>query len=112
MYERCLDNYHSHYLYILSSSSSPLVRKEADVPVFFLDAHPDAHADAVPAENISVCLQSRPTEGASNNSVTLGEPKTKQEMLPLPPQPSDKQKIYQDLLVRNVMHFIFSEMII
>nr|XP_021539564.1 SCL-interrupting locus protein isoform X5 [Neomonachus schauinslandi] len=50
------------------------------------------------AENVSMCLQSGPTEGASNNSVTSGEPKIEQVMQPLPNQPSDNQKIYQDLL--------------
>ncbi|XP_039075713.1 SCL-interrupting locus protein isoform X2 [Hyaena hyaena] len=72
------------------SNSSPIVRKEPDSPVFF--------RNSMPAESISMCLQSGPTEGASNNSVTSGEPKIEQAMQPLPPQPSDKQKIYQDLL--------------
>ncbi|XP_027962758.1 SCL-interrupting locus protein isoform X2 [Eumetopias jubatus] len=72
------------------SNSSPIVRKEPDVPVFF----PNSEL----AENVSMCLQSGPTEGASNNSVTSGEPKIEQVMQPLPHQPSDNQKIYQDLL--------------
>ncbi|XP_022352298.1 SCL-interrupting locus protein isoform X5 [Enhydra lutris kenyoni] len=50
------------------------------------------------AENVSMCLQSGPTEGASNHSVTSGEPKIEQVMQPLPHQPTDNQKIYQDLL--------------
>ncbi|XP_027962763.1 SCL-interrupting locus protein isoform X5 [Eumetopias jubatus] len=74
----------------VSNSSSPIVRKEPDVPVFF----PNSEL----AENVSMCLQSGPTEGASNNSVTSGEPKIEQVMQPLPHQPSDNQKIYQDLL--------------
>ncbi|XP_014649316.1 PREDICTED: SCL-interrupting locus protein isoform X1 [Ceratotherium simum simum] len=73
----------------VSNSSSPVVRKEPDVPVFF--------PNSVLAESISMCLQSGPTEGA-NNAVTSGEPKTEQVMQPVPHQPSDNQKIYQDLL--------------
>ncbi|XP_012504369.1 PREDICTED: SCL-interrupting locus protein [Propithecus coquereli] len=72
------------------SNSSPVVRKEADVPVFF--------PNGLLAENVSMCLQTGPTEGASNNSETSGEPKIEQVMQPLPHQPSDNQKIYQDLL--------------
>ncbi|XP_034874508.1 SCL-interrupting locus protein [Mirounga leonina] len=72
------------------SNSSPMVREKPDVPVFF----PKSEL----AENVSMCLQSGPTEGASNNSVTSGEPKIEQVMQPLPNQPSDNQKIYQDLL--------------
>ncbi|XP_057166641.1 SCL-interrupting locus protein isoform X1 [Ursus arctos] len=72
----------------VSNSSSPVVRKDA--PVFF--------PNSMLAENVSMCLQSGPTEGASNNSVTSGEPKIEQVMQPLPHQPSDNQKIYQDLL--------------
>ncbi|XP_044769777.1 SCL-interrupting locus protein [Neomonachus schauinslandi] len=78
------------HLFKLFSSSSPMVRKKPDVPVFF----PKSEL----AENVSMCLQSGPTEGASNNSVTSGEPKIEQVMQPLPNQPSDNQKIYQDLL--------------
>uniref|UniRef100_A0A2K6GM47 STIL centriolar assembly protein n=1 Tax=Propithecus coquereli TaxID=379532 RepID=A0A2K6GM47_PROCO len=74
----------------VSNSSSPVVRKEADVPVFF--------PNGLLAENVSMCLQTGPTEGASNNSETSGEPKIEQVMQPLPHQPSDNQKIYQDLL--------------
>ncbi|XP_034508035.1 SCL-interrupting locus protein isoform X3 [Ailuropoda melanoleuca] len=74
----------------VSNSSSPVVRKEPDAPVFF--------PNSMLAENVSMCLQSGPTEGASNNSVTSGEPKIEQVMQPLPHQPSDNQKIYQDLL--------------
>ncbi|XP_040326095.1 SCL-interrupting locus protein isoform X7 [Herpailurus yagouaroundi] len=83
----------------VSNSSSPGVRKEPDVPVFL--------ANSVPAESISMCLQSGPTEGASNNPVTSGEPKTEQAIQPLPPQPSDRQKIYQDLL-SQVNHLLNS----
>ncbi|XP_020145148.1 SCL-interrupting locus protein isoform X2 [Microcebus murinus] len=77
------------------SNSSPVVRKEGDVPVFF--------PNGLLAENVSMCLQTGPTEGASNNSETSGEPKIEQVMQeqvmqPLPHQPSDNQKIYQDLL--------------
>ncbi|XP_058992865.1 SCL-interrupting locus protein isoform X2 [Mustela lutreola] len=72
------------------SNSSPGVRKEPDVPVFF--------PNSMLAENVSMCLQSGPTEGASNHSVTSGEPKIEQVMQPLPHQPTDNQKIYQDLL--------------
>ncbi|XP_022352297.1 SCL-interrupting locus protein isoform X4 [Enhydra lutris kenyoni] len=74
----------------VSNSSSPGVRKEPDVPVFF--------PNSMLAENVSMCLQSGPTEGASNHSVTSGEPKIEQVMQPLPHQPTDNQKIYQDLL--------------
>ncbi|XP_044094116.1 SCL-interrupting locus protein isoform X1 [Neovison vison] len=72
------------------SNSSPGVRKEPDLPVFF--------PNSMLAENVSMCLQSGPTEGASNHSVTSGEPKIEQVMQPLPHQPTDNQKIYQDLL--------------
>ncbi|KAM5322897.1 SCL-interrupting locus protein isoform 2-T3 [Glossophaga mutica] len=72
------------------SNSSPVVRKEPEVPVFF--------PNSLLAESENMCLQSRPTEGASNNSVTSGEPKTKQVMQPSLHQTSDNQKIYQDLL--------------
>lgn len=73
------------------SNSSPVVRKEPDVPVFF--------PNSLLAESTSMCLQSGPTEGASDNSVTSEEPKIEQVMQqPLPHQTSDNQKIYQDLL--------------
>lgn len=79
--------------------------EEPDVPLLF--------PNSPLAENVSMCLQSRPTEGASNNSVTSGEPKIEQVMQCLPhQQPSDNQKIYQDLLVRKVKHFIFCGMVI
>ncbi|XP_014310038.1 SCL-interrupting locus protein isoform X1 [Myotis lucifugus] len=75
----------------ISNSSSPVVRKEPDVPVFF--------PNSPLAESTSMCLQSGPTEGASNNSVTSEEPKIEQVMQQsLPHQTSDNQKIYQDLL--------------
>lgn len=72
------------------SNSSPAVKKEPDAPVFF--------PNSMLAEDVSICLQSGPTEGASDNSVTSGEPKIEQVMHPLPHQPPDNQKIYQDLL--------------
>lgn len=72
------------------SNSSPVTRKEPDMPVHF--------PNSPLAENVSMCLQHGPTEGASNNSITSGEPKVKQVLQPLPHQPSDNQKIYQDLL--------------
>ncbi|XP_029084823.1 SCL-interrupting locus protein isoform X2 [Monodon monoceros] len=50
------------------------------------------------AESVSMCFQSGPTEGATNSSVTSGEPKTEQVMQPLPHQPSDNQKRFQDVL--------------
>ncbi|XP_055204200.2 SCL-interrupting locus protein isoform X5 [Gorilla gorilla gorilla] len=50
------------------------------------------------AESVSMCLQTGPTGGASNNSETSGEPKIEHVMQPLLHQPSDNQKIYQDLL--------------
>ncbi|MBV97440.1 SCL-interrupting locus protein, partial [Eschrichtius robustus] len=74
----------------ISNSSSPLVRKEPDVPVFF--------PNPLLAESVSMCFQSGPTEGATNSSVTSGEPKTEQVMQPLPHQPSDNQKLLQDVL--------------
>nr|XP_008540005.1 PREDICTED: SCL-interrupting locus protein isoform X4 [Equus przewalskii] len=74
----------------VSNSSSPVVTKEPDVPVFF--------PNSVLAESVSMCLHSGPTEGANNNSVTSGEPQIEQVTQPLPHQPSDNQKIYQDLL--------------
>ncbi|XP_012667927.1 SCL-interrupting locus protein isoform X4 [Otolemur garnettii] len=52
-------------------------------------------SNALPAENVSPCLQTGPTEGASNNTETSEEPKIEQ---PFPYQLSDNQKIYQDLL--------------
>lgn len=81
----------------LSSSSSPVVTKEPDVPVFF--------PNSVLAESVSMCLHSGPTEGANNSSVTSGEPQIEQVTQPLPHQPSDNQKIYQDLLVRKCEAF-------
>ncbi|KAL0604479.1 SCL-interrupting locus protein [Plecturocebus cupreus] len=72
------------------SNSSLVVRKEPDVPVFF----PNGQL----AENVSMCLQTGPTGGTSNNSETSEEPKIEQVMQPSPHQPSDNQKIYQDLL--------------
>lgn len=91
-------------LYILPSSSSLVVRKEPDVPVFF----PNGQL----AESISMCLQTGPTGGASNNSETSEEPKIEQVMQPLPHQPSDNQKIYQDLLVRKCRSFHLFEKVI
>lgn len=86
------------FIYILSSSSSPVVSKEPDVPVFF--------PSSLLAESTSMCLQSGPTEGASDNSVTSEVPKTEQVMQqPLPHQTSDNQKVYQDLLVRKCTAF-------
>ncbi|XP_023077365.1 SCL-interrupting locus protein [Piliocolobus tephrosceles] len=82
----------------VSNSSSLVVRKEPDVPVF-----PNGQL----AESISMCLQTGPTGGASNNSETSGEPKIEQVMQPLPHQPSDNQKIYQDLL-GQVNHLLSS----
>jgi SCL-interrupting locus protein len=73
------------------------VRKELDVPVFF--------PNALLAESVSMCLQSGPIEGASNNTETLGKPEIDQVMDSLPHQPSDSQKIYQDLLVRKCRTF-------
>lgn len=81
----------TYIIYILSSSSSP--RKEPDAPVLF--------PNSLLAESVSVCLQHGPTEGASDNSVTSGEAKIEQVMQPFSQQPSDSQKIYQDLLVRK-----------
>ena len=74
-----------------------MVRKEPEVPVFF--------PNSLLAESVNMCLQSRPTEGASNNSVTSGEPKIEQVMQPSSHQTSDNQKIYQDLLVRKSKAF-------
>ncbi|KAM6218155.1 SCL-interrupting locus protein isoform 3-T3 [Rhynchocyon petersi] len=68
------------------SNSSQVGRKEPDVPVFF--------PNSLLAESVSMCLQTGPTEGANNSSVTSEEPKVEQTMY----QPSDNQKIYQDLL--------------
>ncbi|XP_006163824.1 SCL-interrupting locus protein isoform X2 [Tupaia chinensis] len=72
------------------SNSSPAMRTGPDVPVFF--------PNALPAESVSTGLQPGPTEGANDNSATKGEPKIEQVMQPLPHQPSDNQKVYQDLL--------------
>ncbi|XP_074236880.1 SCL-interrupting locus protein isoform X3 [Saimiri boliviensis] len=83
----------------VSNSSSLVERKEPDVPVFF----PNGQL----AENVSMCLQTGPTGGASNNSETSGEPKIEQVMQPLPHQPSDNQKIYQDLL-GQVNHLLYN----
>ncbi|XP_054995485.1 SCL-interrupting locus protein [Sorex araneus] len=73
----------------VSNSSSPIVRKEPSVPVFFPHSL---------AENVSMCLQNGPIEGANNNSVTTKEPKTDQVKQSLPHQTLDNPKIYQDLL--------------
>ncbi|XP_007521404.1 SCL-interrupting locus protein isoform X2 [Erinaceus europaeus] len=72
------------------SNSSPVVKKELDVPLFF--------PNSPLAENTSMCLQNEPVEGASNNYVTSGEPRSEQVIQPISQQPSDNQKIYQDLL--------------
>ncbi|KAG3283097.1 STIL, centriolar assembly protein, transcript variant X3 [Ictidomys tridecemlineatus] len=72
------------------SSSSSDVRKEPDVPIFF--------PNALLAESMSMCLQTRPTEGANTNTETSEKPKIEQVMQPLSHQPSDNQNIYQDLL--------------
>lgn len=66
------------------SNSSSGQRKEPDVPVFF--------PNALLAESVSMCLRTAPTEGASNS--TESPQGTKVE----PSEPSDNQKIYQDLL--------------
>lgn len=66
------------------SNSSSEQSKEPGVPVFF--------PNALLAESVSMCLQTAPTEGASN-STELPQG-TKDE----PYRPSDNQKIYQDLL--------------
>ncbi|XP_051027825.1 SCL-interrupting locus protein isoform X2 [Acomys russatus] len=69
----------------LSESNSSEQRKEPDVPVFF--------PNALLAESVDMCLQTAPTEGASNSTESPGEPKVE----PCWPS-SDNQKIYQDLL--------------
>ncbi|XP_010608563.1 SCL-interrupting locus protein isoform X2 [Fukomys damarensis] len=74
----------------LSELNSSDVRKEPGVPVFF--------PNAVLAESVSMCLQAGPTEGASSNAETSGEPKLEQVSQSSPHQISDSQKIYQDLL--------------
>ncbi|XP_045147698.1 SCL-interrupting locus protein [Echinops telfairi] len=74
----------------LSVSNSSPQRKEADAPVFF--------PNSLLAERANMRLQTGPTEGASDNAVTLEDPKTEQVMQPLPHQPADSQQIYQDLL--------------
>ncbi|XP_006051718.1 SCL-interrupting locus protein isoform X1 [Bubalus bubalis] len=74
----------------ISNSSSPLERKEPDVPVFF--------PNPLQAECVSMCFHSGPTEGATHSSGTSGEPKTEQVMQPLPHQPSDNQQLFQDVL--------------
>ncbi|XP_031234090.1 SCL-interrupting locus protein isoform X2 [Mastomys coucha] len=63
-------------------SNSSEQRKEPDVPVFF--------PNALLAR--SMCLQTVPTEGASNSTESPQGAKVE------PPGPSDNQKIYQDLL--------------
>ncbi|EHB09005.1 SCL-interrupting locus protein [Heterocephalus glaber] len=73
-----------------SEFNSSDVRKEPSVPVFC--------PNAVLAESVSMCLQAGPTEGASSNTETWGESKHEQVLQSLPHQPSDSQKIYQDLL--------------
>ncbi|XP_008046555.1 SCL-interrupting locus protein isoform X3 [Carlito syrichta] len=50
------------------------------------------------AESVSTCLQTEPTEGASNSPETSGELKIEQVVQPFPHQPPDNQKMYQDLL--------------
>ncbi|XP_034358450.1 SCL-interrupting locus protein isoform X3 [Arvicanthis niloticus] len=66
------------------SNSSSEQSKEPDVPVFF--------PNALLAESVSMCLQTAPTEGASNSTESPLETKVE------PSGPSDNQKIYQDLL--------------
>ncbi|KAM6172469.1 SCL-interrupting locus protein isoform 2-T2 [Erethizon dorsatum] len=59
---------------------------------------PLSESNAVLAECVSMCLQPEPAEGASSNTETSGEPKLEHVVQPLPPQPLDSQKLYQDLL--------------
>ncbi|XP_040612884.1 SCL-interrupting locus protein isoform X1 [Mesocricetus auratus] len=66
------------------SNSSGEQRKEPDVPVFF--------PNALLAESVSMCLQTEPTEGASNSTESPEGPKVE------PNWTDDNQKIYQDLL--------------
>ncbi|XP_036035329.1 SCL-interrupting locus protein isoform X1 [Onychomys torridus] len=68
----------------LPESNSSEQRKEPDVPVFF--------PNALLAESVSMCLQTEPSEGASNSIESPGGPKVE------PNWPADDQKIYQDLL--------------
>ncbi|KAM5248018.1 SCL-interrupting locus protein isoform 2-T2 [Ctenodactylus gundi] len=75
------------------------MRKEAGIPVFF--------PNALLAESVSMCLQPEPTEGARSNSETSGEAELEQVMQALPNQPSDNQKLYQDLL-GQVNHLLSS----
>ncbi|XP_048207214.1 SCL-interrupting locus protein isoform X2 [Perognathus longimembris pacificus] len=74
------------------SNSSSEVSKEPEVPVFF--------PNALLAESVSMCLHTGPAEGANDNTATAmsGRPKSEQVMDSLPPQPTDNQKIYQNLL--------------
>nr|XP_048309365.1 SCL-interrupting locus protein isoform X5 [Myodes glareolus] len=66
------------------SNNTSEQRKEPDVPVFF--------PNALLAESVSMCLQTEPTEGASNSAESPEGPKVE------PDFPADNQKIYQDLL--------------
>ncbi|XP_047412482.1 SCL-interrupting locus protein isoform X2 [Sciurus carolinensis] len=75
---------------INESNSSSEVRKEPDVPIFF--------PNALLTDSMSMCLQTGPTEGANINTETSEKPKIEQVVQSLSHQPSDNQKIYQDLL--------------
>ncbi|XP_023579955.1 SCL-interrupting locus protein [Octodon degus] len=72
-----------------SESNSSDDRKQ-DVPVFF--------PSAVLTDSVSMHLHPEPTEGASNNTVTSGEPKLEHVIQSLPHQSPDSQKLYRDLL--------------
>ncbi|XP_013203962.1 SCL-interrupting locus protein isoform X2 [Microtus ochrogaster] len=65
------------------SNNTSEQRKEPDVPVFF--------PNALLAESVSMCLQTEPTEGASNSAESPEGPRVE-------PDFPDNQKIYQDLL--------------
>nr|XP_006126499.1 SCL-interrupting locus protein isoform X1 [Pelodiscus sinensis] len=56
-------------------------------------------------ESVSMCLQTGPTEGATNHMVTPNEPKTEHAVQSLPSHASDDQKFYQDIL-GQVNHFL------
>lgn len=57
-------------------------------------------------ESVSVSLQKEPSEGARSQVVVTSEQSSEPPTSLLPRQPSEEQKLYQDLLVTHT-HFIF-----
>ncbi|XP_036035331.1 SCL-interrupting locus protein isoform X3 [Onychomys torridus] len=84
---------------VTSPPGSASSLKAVDIPSFEESTlaveefnHPLPVPNALLAESVSMCLQTEPSEGASNSIESPGGPKVE------PNWPADDQKIYQDLL--------------